>query len=294
MRFNPHAFAAEQEEAAAVATAPPVAATTTPERSFISMYGRPGANRVTIPEHHTAVTLCLKHDDAGHSESFDSHATLGCPEFLLLLAGRQIAETEALARSALSLAPELHRLDWQWHHETYSGGHGRHLQSSPFPVPPSLTIHTRKTWGGEPITTVFWEIEFTIARRGATLELWPHKHYGKTPVFSPRSEARTLPTGIITARWQLNDPKRGVEIHFSRRPDDAALAPLRADRAWRYSGGSHCWYAKQSPATLAFAPAFVDRFNQPPAPEMPAPEPLPASSPVRKMIRLVDLLRPRV
>jgi hypothetical protein len=59
----------------------------------------------------------------------------------------------------------------------------------------------------------------------------------------------------------LNDRLNGVEIHFSRRPDDATLAPLRADPAWRYSGHSKCWYARQLPQTNAFAQAFCEKFN---------------------------------
>jgi hypothetical protein len=52
-----------------------------------------------------------------------------------------------------------------------------------------------------------------------------------------------------------------VEIHFTRRPDDATLAPLRGDRAWKYTGRTQCWYAKQTPATIAWAKAFCETFN---------------------------------
>jgi hypothetical protein len=54
---------------------------------------------------------------------------------------------------------------------------------------------------------------------------------------------------------------RGVEIHFTRRPDDAALAPLRGDRAWRYTGKTKCWYARQTPETIAWAKTFCENFN---------------------------------
>jgi len=54
---------------------------------------------------------------------------------------------------------------------------------------------------------------------------------------------------------------RGVEIHFTRRPDDATLAPLRGDRAWRYTGKTKCWYARQTPETIAWAKTFCENFN---------------------------------
>ena len=53
-----------------------------------------------------------------------------------------------------------------------------------------------------------------------------------------------------------------VWIHFSRRPADAELAPMRANRAWRYTGYSRCWYAKQAPETVAWAEEFCAAFNQ--------------------------------
>ena len=83
---------------------------------------------------------------------------------------------------------------------------------------------------------------------------------------------------------------RGVEIHFTRRPDDATLAPLRGDRAWSYTGKTKCWYARQTDATVAWAKAFCENFNggtatTPPVPpgilpSLPEPEREPAPIPV--------------
>jgi hypothetical protein len=94
----------------------------------------------------------------------------------------------------------------------------------------------------------------------------------------------------VTAAWCLNERMRGVEIHFTRRPDDAALAPLRGDRAWRYTGKTKCWYARQTPETIAWAKTFCENFNGgiamtppvPPAilPSLPAPAHEPAPIPV--------------
>ena len=297
MRFNPRAFKTAQDVATTTPTTPnPVILS--PERSFIIMYGRPEANRVAIPEHHTAVTLCLKHNDsAPQVDHFDHHAPLGCPAFLLLLEkkGARISP-EALARQALSLAPDLHRLDWKWHTENYAGGHGNYLQSSPFPFPLTSDLLPLTSVTGLPVTTVFWEIEFAGSHRGHTLELWPHRYYGAKPLMPSDLCCPTAVHNVpITATSRLNPKFNGIEIHFSRRPEDAALNPLRADRAWRYTGATKCWYAKQNPQTLAFAETFCAQFNEPSLISEVEPSPcspvLAAALPVRKLIRFVDLTR---
>jgi hypothetical protein len=199
-------------------------------------------------------------------DHFDYHARLGCPDFLLLLVkkGRpNFGQTETLARKALSLCPELQRLDWTWHSERYAGGHGNYLQSSPCPLPAGIPAPI-PAFNNSPVRLAHWEIEFTASHPGHTLELWPHKHFGDQSII-PNSQTRDASPQSqtpITAVSRLNPQFNGVEIHFTRRPDDAALAPLRA-AAWRYTGRSQCWYAKQTPATLAFAHTYVETFNQP-------------------------------
>ena len=286
-RFNPHAFATAQVAATTTDALPtPVPAGV----AFIDLYGRPGADPVPVPEGSTAVTLCLKHNDsAGQVDHFDHHAGLGCPPFLLLLVRKQ-NQTEALARQALSLCPELQSLDWKWHAERYRGGHGNYLSSSAHPLPAALTgLHVRKTFTGLPVDIVFWEIEFS--RR---TELWPHRHYGAKPLTSDFSSGRTTDGRVVpvTAAWRLNAEQHGVEIHFTRRPDDAALNPLRDDRAWRYSGRSRCWWSRQTPQTLDFARAYCDHFNGTGPVTRPAPIPAPPA-PVgpgtdRKIIRFIE------
>jgi len=145
------------------------------------------------------------------------------------------------------------------------------------------------------VTRACWEIQFANAWRGSPLQLWPHKHYGAAVVQSAFSNGRDAGNhSPITAAWCLNEQRRGVEIHFTRRPDDATLAPLRADRAWNYTGRTKCWYARQTDATVAWAKAFCENFNggtaTPPAPlaailpslpeREPAPIPVPAPAPV--------------
>ena len=309
MRFNPYAFkrqatvtveTAETATSTAVDTLPVQPDIDRTAKCFLQLYGRPNTNRVIIPEGSMAVTLCLKFNDtASQVDHFDYHAPLGCPDFLLLLTKKQ-PQGEHLARKALALCPELQNLDWQWKTERYAGGHGNYLASSYFPTPDALKEHitARKTFGNGAPDAVSWEIEFAAPWRGDTLQLWPHKHFGERPPTDTPAAIQDGPsTAHISAAWRLNQPLNGVEIHFTRRPDDATLAPLRADRAWRYSGHNKCWYARQSPETIAFAKSFCERFNgQPVTPdESPKPEPVPAR-PERKLIRInvADLMRPRL
>ena len=308
MRFNPRAFQTAQarqpapEPGAGVHLAPQ-APSPEPGSAWLTAYGRPGANRVTVPLHQTAVTLCLKYNGSNPQvDHFDYHARLGCPDYLILLVRKQ-PQTEALARRALSLCPGLQRLDWTWHTERYAGGHGNYLQSSPFPYPAGLPTPYCQ------VSLVFWEIEFTASHPGHTLELWPHQHFGDKSIIPNSQTLDPTPQTPITAAMILNPQFNGVEIHFTRRPSDTALAPLRADRAWRYTGRTQCWYARQTPATLAFARTYVEAFNQPkpdgdrfipqipqipqilPPTVSPTPPPVPLSAPTvppRKIIHFVS------
>jgi hypothetical protein len=229
---------------------------------FIGAHGQPDAPKISLPYGHMAVTLCAKfNDSAPQVDHFDYHAGLGCPDFALLIVPKQ-SKTEKLARQALSLCPELAvgaGLDWTWKSETWSTGHGNYLQSSSFELPPELRGCATFTFGrNTPLTQAFWEIEFTTnLREGKLVEMWPHRN------FKSSSSSSSFNRGQITARLELNQAKQGVEIHFTRRPDDAALQPLRDDRRWRYTGYSRCWYSRATPETTAWAEAFVTRFNSP-------------------------------
>jgi hypothetical protein len=245
---------------------------------FIAHYGRPpqtpDANPQTrpLPYGHMAVTLSLKfNDSAPQVDHFDYHAGLGCPDFVLLIVPKQ-AKTEALARRALALVPELavgspdgnSCYEWEWKCEKWSGGHGCYLQSTSFELPEDLRGCATRTFGGEPVTHAFWEIEFTTnLREGEIVELFPHRNFRNflPGNFAASKRSEDGLNGRISARVELNAAMNGVEIHFSRRPDDRALQPLRDDRRWRYTGFSRCWYARQTPEVIAWAHDFVARFN---------------------------------
>ena len=236
---------------------------------WIAAYGQPSQpSTISLPYGQMAVTLCAKfNDSAPQVDHFNYHAGLGCPDFALLFVPKQ-SKTERLARQALSLCPELAvgaGLEWTWKSETWRGGHGNYLQSTPFELPPELRGCATYTFGrNTPLTHAFWEIEFTTnLREGQLVELWPHKNFRSSipqPRGLPRGAEGAL-RGRPTASVILNPAKNGVEIHFTRRPDDAALQPLRDDRRWRYTGYSRCWYARQTPELIAWANDFIQRFN---------------------------------
>jgi hypothetical protein len=234
-------------------------------RLFIAAYGQPDAPKISLPYGHMAVTLCAKfNDSAPQVDHFDYHAHLGCHDFALLIVPKQ-SKTEKLARQALSLCPELAvgaGLDWTWKSETWSMGHGNYLQSSVFELPPELRGCATFTFGrNTPLTQAFWEIEFTTnLREGKLVEMWPHRNFRNVSALPPHRSEGNL-RGPITASVKLNHERQGVEIHFTRRPDDAALQPLRDDRRWRYTGFSRCWYSRATPETVAWANDFVTRFN---------------------------------
>jgi hypothetical protein len=236
---------------------------------FIAAYGQPDAPKISLPYGHMAVTLCAKfNDSAPQVDHFDYHAGLGCPDFALLIVPKQ-SKTEKLARQALSLCPKLAvgaGLDWTWKSETWSTGHGNYLQSSSFELPPELRGCATFTFGrNTPLTQTFWEIEFTTnLREGKLVELWPHRNFRINSLSTFGGEGRgEVAKSKISASIILNPSKNGVEIHFTRRPNDAALQPLRDDRRWRYTGYSRCWYCRATPETIAWAEAFVTRFNSP-------------------------------
>ena len=186
MRFNPHAFKrAHSSDAASTSVFTDAIAATSADAlpssilhppsslppataAFICAYGRPGANQVTVPERSMAVTLSLKfNDSAPQVDHFEYHAPTGCPAFIVLLVKKQ-AQTENLARKALTACPELHNLDWSWKSEKYGGGHGNYLISSAVDLPVAVTqsLTAKHTFGGQPVTRAFWEIQFANACSG--------------------------------------------------------------------------------------------------------------------------------
>ncbi len=242
MRFNPHAFKRLTEPTPVVATDPagtpcvPAAASGDLNQTlaaFICAYGRPTANQIPVPEGSMAVTLTLRYNDsAAQVDHFNYHAGLGCPAFIVLLVKKQ-AQTENLARKALTACPELHTLDWSWKSEKYGGGHGNYLISSAIDLSVAVTqsMTAKHTFSGLPVTRASWEIQFANAWRGSPLQLWPHKHYGAAVVQSAFSNGRDAGNHIAhhcRLVFERATARRGDPLHPPPRRCHACASARRS------------------------------------------------------------------
>lgn len=204
---------------------------------------------VTVPADHTAVYLQQTYDDSdAMSDYFHRHASYG-PPFLLAVYPGKARQSEALARAAVSVYPGLSKVEFTWHTETYSMGHGNYLMSKD--CPGSLRESRHST---EPLPCAF-EVQFAYTyQTPKTYHTW--QTYPGTVAPLPAEGPAFVGQGNGHGTPRLNAEKGGVEIRFASRPDDATLAPLRA-AGWRWSRFSKCWYTKDTPASRQFAAEFT-------------------------------------
>lgn len=125
--------------------------------TFIRLYGN--GETVTVQPGQMAITarICYNNSDA-MTDYFDSHAGYS-PRFALRVVPKQ-AETERLARQAVESFALLAAVEFSWHTEKYSMGHGNYLQSKGFELLPELQGF-RDVYRGGPVTHGHWEIEFS-------------------------------------------------------------------------------------------------------------------------------------
>jgi hypothetical protein len=242
------------------------------ELLFTQHYGQPGAPNVIVPHGMMAVCLSVKFDNSDiQTDYFDRHASLS-PDFVLLVVKKQ-AETERLARKALAIAfPEGNSgLDWKWHTEKYSMGHGNYLESSGFELPDELkNLQVGYRSGG--VTHGHWEIEFTRSS-----QLLPHRHLAvRPPAVRPLAKSHVGEVAL-----SINAEKHGLELRFPNIPAELIRAELKTS-GWRWSRFGGCWYIKDTPERRTSAEALVARLNQPAIVPSPAPatiEPQPSAPP---------------
>jgi len=87
-----------------------------------------GKEKVIIKDGEMAVYLSMCFDDSHIMSDYSSpHATIG--EEMLLGIVSKGPQTEKLARSVLNKYPDLAKLEWTWHVENWSMGHGNYLMS---------------------------------------------------------------------------------------------------------------------------------------------------------------------
>lgn len=142
------------------------------EAAFTRLYGN--GEKVTVHPGQMAITarICFNNSDP-MTDYFDSHASYG-PTFALRILPDG-PETEKKAREAVASYSLLASIEFTWHTEKYSMGHGNYLTSKGFELLPELQGF-REAYRGGPVTHGHWEIEFS----GYHTELPTFQGYGDT------------------------------------------------------------------------------------------------------------------
>jgi hypothetical protein len=122
------------------------------------------------PIDQVAIVLQVTFDDSDiQTDYFNKHASIG-PRMLLGFVP-QGTRKETVARRILGEYPKLCKLNWEWHTENYSGGHGNYLESE----------YTGKTikhhaYNGRKEVTIKYEIRFdSYSRAFRTYKDYPGK-----------------------------------------------------------------------------------------------------------------------
>lgn len=196
-------------------------------------------DEVTIPAGHMPVVLRLTFDNSDiGSDYFHPYAQIG---WNMLLGTVPLGQKkENTLRNILSRYPNLASLQWTYHKEDYSMGHGRFLISEWRGVKVN-----QSTYGRDEVDTRF-EIRF-----GSTSKtLHPYRGY-KAEISHHSAEAVAESAGF-TATVSLNSAKNGVELRFFGTPPSEALESARA-AGFRQNRWKTFWYARQDETTIAFA-----------------------------------------
>jgi hypothetical protein len=195
---------------------------------------KPG--EVAIPEGMMAVYLEINFNDSNTMvDYFDHHHGVGA-NMLLAIVPKQ-AEREALARQILARYPELAKLEWEWHTEKYSMGHGNYLESKVFGT------EKHHAYDGREEVQVWYEIQFSAGSRS----MLAYKDYpGIVPQISQASVERNeagCVEGEVTIR--KNEEHNGIEVLFPSKPEGSVIQTLKS-LGFRWSQRQGLWYAKYS------------------------------------------------
>lgn len=141
------------------------------ERNFFTdLLGAPGADKLEIPEGHQAIIIQAYFDDSDMmTDYYCPHRSIG-PVFVLAYTKNK-RQTEATIRKVLRRIPELNELDWEWHTENYSGGHGNYLRSE------YIGSYEKEAYDGRQEVSFWYEISYTS---GKWTTFYPSKWFGRT------------------------------------------------------------------------------------------------------------------
>jgi len=135
------------------------------DAAFIAAFGS-GAE-ITIEPGQMAVVAKLNYDNSDSmTDYFDRHCGIG-PGFVLAV-GKSGRETEARARAAVALYPELAGVQFAWKTEKWSMGHGNYLEAeSGFVKLTPEMAGNRSIYRGGEVPAARWEITFRKAHSAA-------------------------------------------------------------------------------------------------------------------------------
>lgn len=195
---------------------------------------------IEIPAGKIGVCLDVCFDDSDiMTDYFHRHSLV---ERRLLAIVRKQSETERLARRIIEQVPELKDMEFDWHTEKYSMGHGNYLEATR-----SHEARDHKAYDGREEVNCFYEVTFTYS--GSSRHEIPHSKY----FLGDLTEATTKTIGKSNGKTiRENTEKNGVEIIFNSRPDDEVLSLLKAN-GWRWSRFNQLWYNRLTQDNLEFA-----------------------------------------
>lgn len=277
-RTTPDAEAARQEAYTRTAAEAKAKA----ERSAAAFTARYGSGeKVTLQLGQMAVLAQICYDNSDTmSDYFDRHTSLS-QAFVLAIVPKQ-SETERLARRGAAASPLLSAIDFEWHTEKYSMGHGNYLESKEsFELPAELQ-NLRTNYGtGDGVKRAHWEITFTyVYREPVTLDAIAG--FGQT-------EPKPTKAPVDGVTVSENEEKDGLEIRFPSKPSADVLDSLKA-AGWRWSRFSQCWYARRSDTARQFA----NSLSGPAKPKAGEKSPAPASSLSSRFRTWADALQPKI
>ena len=209
-------------------------------QEFIDKYCKPEPFK--IPKGMMVVYLKITFDNSeSMTDYFDSHRSIG-KEMLLAIVPKQ-RRTERLTRSVLNNYPELSKLNWTWHVENWSMGHGTYLMSEW-----TDNIFKQNAYDGRTKVSTRYEISFNEY----TQEMYPYKDYVEYGTGNSVEVDDEIVDGITVRR---NEAKNGIEIKFPDKPSDEIRTRLKS-RGFRYSRRQKIWYTRFSEDKLKFAESF--------------------------------------
>jgi hypothetical protein len=82
----------------------------------------------------------------------------------------------------------------------------------------------------------------------------------KKPITADSINASSSDGSSITASVVINEEKDGVEIYFTKKPDDETITKLKG-HGFRWSKYNKCWYKRRTPVVERFAKSIADNIN---------------------------------